>query len=255
MLISSNSISNEGLVVLKPTLTSLINLTALDLSLNRLDMRNSEAIDNLADSLHALVSLQRLGLSGMHLKNSLRTLLSNIQNPLHYLNVASCRLSPGDMEYLSTSVHVSSLREVDLGSNSISKCFEHFTAFLQNASSTLCSLDAEDCGFHLEQLMVILKTHLPTCVQLCFCNLSAQCDTFPEREILDALQWIILAPLLRALCLTLEYGQTLEHIEMLGETELNNFAQNLDSRIRELCSNHNRRYILLKIKVQSETDY
>ena len=255
MLISSNAISNEGLVVLKPTLLPLTNLKALDISYNRLDMRNSEAIENLADSLHALASLQRLSMSGMYLKNSLRRLLSNVQKPLEHLSIAGCRLSPEDISYLATSDHAVSIQELDIGSNSLTHCFESFNIYLQNASSTLCSLEVDECGLVFEQLLHILNVHLPACVQLRFCSFSASCDTFPDVEILDAIPRVVLSPLLKALHLTLDYDQTLEHQLVVSDVDLDRFTQLLDSLIRDTCRDMNRTYMTVKIKLQTENDY
>ncbi|KAE8599880.1 hypothetical protein XENTR_v10017380 [Xenopus tropicalis] len=84
-----------------------------------------------------------------------------LQRPLESLELAFCSLLPMDLSYLSQSVHVSSLRKLDLSGNNLSDLL--LTPFLQvlsEVSGRLLYLDVMECKLkdaHLGTLMTILR--------------------------------------------------------------------------------------------------
>ncbi|XP_046362808.1 leucine-rich repeat-containing protein 14-like isoform X1 [Haliotis rufescens] len=152
-----NSLTIDDIVKLSPAFSTLVNLTALDLSCNSIYFYMSDAAtDRLSETFTHMPNLARLDLSNNRIKTKLRRLLSNIPKPLQYLRVAACGLTVSDITYLSVSHHTMGLCELDLSENSLGPACRNLSKLLSALANTLLVFEAEDCGLmdeHFEYLL------------------------------------------------------------------------------------------------------
>ncbi|KAE8599879.1 hypothetical protein XENTR_v10017380 [Xenopus tropicalis] len=161
-----NNLGLSGLNVLLPQLAKFSRLQSLKLPYSNVDVRRlspvmEEGLQSFASQLGQLGALRELNLGSSRLSGRLRQLLGGLQRPLESLELAFCSLLPMDLSYLSQSVHVSSLRKLDLSGNNLSDLL--LTPFLQvlsEVSGRLLYLDVMECKLkdaHLGTLMTILR--------------------------------------------------------------------------------------------------
>lgn len=164
-----NNLGLPGLNMLLPHMAKFTGLLSLKLPYNNIDVRRLSAemdkgLQSFATELGRLSSLKELNLGSSRLSGRLRQLLSGLRNPLESLELAFCYLLPSDMSYLSESIHVSSLKKLDLSGNNLSDLLQHpFQRLLSQASSTLLYLDIMECKLTDQHLGVILPS-------LCLCK-------------------------------------------------------------------------------------
>ncbi|CAC5378711.1 unnamed protein product [Mytilus coruscus] len=140
-----NSINCESFCNLAPTLEKFTNLCALDLSCNSITVYQSDSTTEvLGKTLSSLPNLSRLDLSSNRLKYKLRQLISGTQQPLQHLRLAGCGLTESDIRYLSTSHHTKALQHIDLSGNTLTLCCGSLGRLLEEVKSTLLVLELED---------------------------------------------------------------------------------------------------------------
>lgn len=140
-----NSINCESFCNLAPTLEKFTNLCALDLSCNSITVYQSDSTTEvLGKTLSSLPNLSRLDLSSNRLKYKLRQLISGTQQPLQHLRLAGCGLTESDIRYLSISHHTKALQHIDLGGNTLTLCCGSLGRLLEEVKSTLLVLELED---------------------------------------------------------------------------------------------------------------
>ncbi|GFS15058.1 leucine-rich repeat-containing protein 14, partial [Elysia marginata] len=115
-----NSLRNTDFVRIAPTLQSLTQLTALDLSCNHLSLvENAPLATMLMQTLSTLSQLERLDLSNSRLKNKLSVVLSGLSGHLKHLRLSGCGLTPLDISGLARMAQGNkfALEELDLSEN------------------------------------------------------------------------------------------------------------------------------------------
>ncbi|KAK3601809.1 hypothetical protein CHS0354_041726 [Potamilus streckersoni] len=167
-----NHLTCDNFRELAPILKTYTNLTALDLSCNKINIFYSDSTSTImADMFQNMEFLIRLDLSNNRIKSKVSRLLTKLKRPLMYLRLCGCGLTKNDIEYLSKSHHASALQEVDLSENSLGQSIQHLVVFLQNMKLTLHVLELEESVLsdnHMREISQIL----PSLVQLLYLNLS-----------------------------------------------------------------------------------
>lgn len=105
-------------------LNSMISLCACSLPA-ALDVATSPPhLLRISKVLGLLRRLHKLSLSHCNLQNHLHSVLSALNQPMVYLNLEDCRLTPNDLTYLNTWRPLGGLRELNLAHNDLSRCEE-----------------------------------------------------------------------------------------------------------------------------------
>ncbi|XP_069850339.1 PRAME family member 20-like [Dipodomys merriami] len=122
--------------------------------------------------LSKLSHLRKLHLSYSYLSGNLQQVLSCLQAPLHALEIRSCTLLDTDINYLSQSLHATSLKKLDLSGNNLSYMVPGpLDTLLGKISGTLQHLDLNHCRLKDTHLSAILPA-LCCCSQLSSLGLS-----------------------------------------------------------------------------------
>ncbi|XP_052269411.1 leucine-rich repeat-containing protein 14-like isoform X2 [Dreissena polymorpha] len=155
-----NSINSEELSKLCPLLRTLTNLTILDLSGNmiNLSVAASDTCVNFTDTLGSLGHLVRLDLSNNIVRGNLRRVLSAVVQPLQYLSLEGCGLSPVDIAYLSVSHHSASVCELLLSNNNLRQSLSSLMALLRNLKTSLKLIQLENCSFSNENCSMLSES-------------------------------------------------------------------------------------------------
>lgn len=146
-----NNLGLLGLNALLPYMTRFYHLQSLKLPYSNIDVRRlsptaEEAMQNFSAHICQLPALKELNLGSSRLSGRLRQLLGDLQTPLESLELAFCYLLPADLHYLSRSIHVSSLKKLDLSGNNLSDVLlQPFLQLLDSASTSLLHLDVMEC--------------------------------------------------------------------------------------------------------------
>ncbi|XP_053552342.1 leucine-rich repeat-containing protein 14 [Bombina bombina] len=174
-----NNLGLSGLNILLPLMTKFSNLQSLKLPYSNVDVRRlspamEEELQNFASQLGQLSALKELNLGSSRLSGRLRQLLGALQKPLESLELAFCYLLPVDVYYLCQSIHVSSLKKLDLSGNNLTQVLlQPFQQLLTKVSQCLLHLDIMECKLTDTELSAIIPA-LCHCSQLrylgFFCN-------------------------------------------------------------------------------------
>ncbi|KAM4026651.1 leucine-rich repeat-containing protein 14-like isoform 3-T3 [Anomaloglossus baeobatrachus] len=146
-----NNLGLPGLNALLPNMRRFPRLLSLKLPYSNIDvMRLSpeaeEAMQTFTAHICQLPALRELNLGSSRLSGRLTQLLGGLQTALESLELAFCYLLPADLHYLSRSIHVSSLKKLDLSGNNLSAVLlQPFLQLLHCASSSLLHLDVMEC--------------------------------------------------------------------------------------------------------------
>ncbi|XP_069813047.1 leucine-rich repeat-containing protein 14 [Dendropsophus ebraccatus] len=179
-----NNLGLPGLNALLPYMTRFSHLQSLKLPYSNIDVRRlspdaEEAMQNVASQISQMPELKELNLGSSRLSGRLQQLLGGRRTPLESLELAFCSLLPADLHYLSRSVHVSSLKKLDLSGNNLSGVLlQPFLQLVASASSVLLYLDVMECKLS-DSALALVTPVLRRCCYLrylgLFCNpLSAQ---------------------------------------------------------------------------------
>ncbi|XP_005092428.1 leucine-rich repeat-containing protein 14 [Aplysia californica] len=197
-----NSLENSHLLLMAPTLQSLTQLTALDLSCNHLNLYQASSALILQQVFAPLVHLRRLDLSNNRLKNQLATILSGISHPLQQLCLAACGLTPADVGALATCPHTLSLEELDLSENSLTPCYVSLGRILANISSCVKVLELENCRF-TDEIVMSLTIHFSGFQNLLFLSLAG--NTWTTSTVLTLTKGVAKLKKLKVLQLSYPY--------------------------------------------------
>ncbi|KAG8543750.1 hypothetical protein GDO81_023772, partial [Engystomops pustulosus] len=146
-----NNLGLLGLNSLLPHMMRFTHLQSLKLPYSNIDVRRlspaaEENLHNLSTQICRLPALRELNLGSSRLSGRLQQLLRGLGMPLESLELAFCYLLPADLYYLSQSVHVSSLRKLDVSGNNLCDILlQPFLRLLDSASSSLLYLDVMEC--------------------------------------------------------------------------------------------------------------
>ncbi|XP_044149497.1 leucine-rich repeat-containing protein 14 [Bufo gargarizans] len=146
-----NNLGLSGLNALLPYMTRFSHLQSLKLPYSNIDVRRlspaaEEDMQNFASQICQLPALKELNLGSSRLSGRIQQLLGGLRTPLESVELAFCCLLPADLHYLSRSIHVSSLRKLDLSGNNLSGVLlQPFLQLLDQACSSLLCLDVMDC--------------------------------------------------------------------------------------------------------------
>lgn len=167
-----NSLSSVDFIRLCPPISHFVNLTALDLSCNAINLfQNDLAADAMAKLFIILKHLVRLDLSNNRIKWRLRQILMRIESPLQFLRLAACGLALTDLTYLAMSHHATALQELDLSENGLGQSFGALLHLLKNIKSTVRVLELEDSSLRDEH-MDSLSPSLKNATNLLYLNIS-----------------------------------------------------------------------------------
>ncbi|KAM3910020.1 leucine-rich repeat-containing protein 14 isoform 1-T2 [Leptodactylus fuscus] len=155
-----NNLGLCGLNTLMPYIKRFTNLRSLKLPYSNVDVilttDAEDGIQTFSSHLCQLPALKELNLGSSRLSEHLQHLLWMLPAPLESLELAFCSLFPVDLRYLSSSIHVSSLKKLDLsGHNLRDELLQPFLQLLAAASSSLLFLDAMECKLSDASLSVL----------------------------------------------------------------------------------------------------
>ncbi|CAI9532965.1 unnamed protein product [Staurois parvus] len=145
------------------SLRSLKLLCCFD-SIQRPTPGTEDAMKKFTTIIRQLRSLKELNLRSSSLAGCLQQLLGGIQEPLESLELGHCDLLPVDLYYLSKSLHISTLKKLDLrGHNLSAHLLLPFLQLLAAISSSLLYLDIRLCWLSDHTLSVLVPA-------LCRCS-------------------------------------------------------------------------------------
>lgn len=154
-----------------PKLQSL-TLPAGALDIRRLGSDDDDLLATIGNLLAQLSSLTEFCVGFSTLTGHLRRLLSPLNTPLTFLELANCCLNRLDMTYLANSLHSEALIHLDISGHDIFGSFSTpVQKLLSRCSATLTSLTLEECD--------ITDQHLNT-----FTNVLAPCQGLEELKFL-----------------------------------------------------------------------
>lgn len=156
-----NTIGSKGVVILSPVIQKFSQLTALDFSCNAINLlQHPSACKALGKTLSYLVLLERLDLSNNRLSGQLPFILSSLKTGLRYLKISACLLVDNDIKYLKSSHHITTLEELDISENTLSKAFPHLLCLIVSLADSLIFLELQDINLDGEQMLHLARTCL-----------------------------------------------------------------------------------------------
>ncbi|NXK14271.1 LRC14 protein, partial [Herpetotheres cachinnans] len=164
-----NNLGLAGLCAVLPHLARFTNLLSLKLPYSNIDVRRlvtgtDAGLRRLAVQLGRLPCLKELNLGSSRLSGKLRQLLGDLQVPLESLELAFCYLLPGDLAFLSQSLHAPALKKLDLSGHNISEnLLQPLQHLLEETSASLLHLDLMECQLTDARLEALLPA-------LCRCS-------------------------------------------------------------------------------------
>ncbi|NWU53274.1 LRC14 protein, partial [Dromas ardeola] len=164
-----NNLGLAGLCAVLPHLARFADLLSLKLPYSNVNARRLTAgteagLRCLAAQLGRLPRLKELNLGSSRLSGKLRQLLGDLQAPLESLELAFCYLLPGDLAFLSQSLHAPALKKLDLSGHDFSEnLLQPLQRLLEETSASLLHLDLMECRL----TDACLESLLPT---LCRCS-------------------------------------------------------------------------------------
>ncbi|NXU32168.1 LRC14 protein, partial [Thalassarche chlororhynchos] len=164
-----NNLGLAGLCAVLPHLARFTDLLSLKLPYSNVDVRRLAAgtdagLRRLAAQLGRLPCLKELSLGSSRLSGKLRQLLGDLQAPLESLELAFCYLLPGDLAFLSQSLHAPALRKLDLSGHDFSEnLLQPLRRLLEETSASLLHLDLMECRLTDARLEALLPA-------LCRCS-------------------------------------------------------------------------------------
>ncbi|KAK4315768.1 hypothetical protein Pmani_013006 [Petrolisthes manimaculis] len=121
------------------------SLLYLSQSLQGLSLANCSQVPDIKFLLQ-FPHLTHLDLTGIRLRGKV-ALLGNLTQGLEYLNLCGCFIKVNDLDALTTSRHVASLRQLDLSENDLGNDPEsNALCRLFQAIQNICVLELEHCG-------------------------------------------------------------------------------------------------------------
>ncbi|XP_075271536.1 leucine-rich repeat-containing protein 14 isoform X2 [Opisthocomus hoazin] len=156
-----NNLGLPGLCAVLPHLARFPDLLSLKLPYSNVDVRRAPAdagLGQLAAQLGRLPGLKELDLGSSRLSGKLRQLLGDLRAPLESLELAFCRLLPGDLAFLCQSLHAPALRKLDLSGHDFSEenLSQPLRRLLARSSASLRHLDLMECRLTDAGLEVLL---------------------------------------------------------------------------------------------------
>ncbi|KAM6413196.1 leucine-rich repeat-containing protein 14 [Pluvialis apricaria] len=164
-----NNLGLAGLCAVLPHLTRFTDLLSLKLPYSNVNVRRLTAgmdagFRRLAAQLGRLPCLKELNLGSSRLSGKLGQLLGDLQGPLESLELAFCYLLPGDLAFLSQSLHAPALKKLDLSGHDFSEnLLQPLQRLLEETSASLLHLDLMECRLTDARLEALLPA-------LCRCS-------------------------------------------------------------------------------------
>ncbi|KAM8966658.1 leucine-rich repeat-containing protein 14 [Pelodytes ibericus] len=195
-----NNLGLSGLNKLLPHMATFSRLTSLKLPYSNIDVKRlspamEEGLQLFASQVATLHTLKELNLGSSRLSGRLRQLLGGLQKPLESLELAFCYLLPMDLHYLSQSIHVRSLKKLDLSGNNLSEILLlPFQQLLSEVSGGLLHLDVMECKLTDAHLSMIMPT-LCRCLHLRYLGLFS--NPLSSQGLKTLLQNTVLLPALQ----------------------------------------------------------
>ncbi|KAA0723496.1 hypothetical protein E1301_Tti003389 [Triplophysa tibetana] len=161
-----SSLGVSGLAMLLPLFAPFLQLHSLRLHYCNLDLQRTQigqqgALQEMCKGLGLLKRLNRLCLTALRLPGHLRLLLSSLSQPLEVLELPYLCLTSTDLAYLSCSQHAPFLRELDLSENCLNESsLPSLRRLFGQAESSLYQLSLCGCGLsdaHLDALLPSLS--------------------------------------------------------------------------------------------------
>ncbi|KTF76510.1 hypothetical protein cypCar_00029554 [Cyprinus carpio] len=163
-----SSLGVSGLAMLLPLLAPFPQLHSLRLHYCNLDLQRAQlgqqgALQDMSKGLGSLKRLKRLCLTALRLPGHLRLLLSSLSQPLEVLELPYLCLTSPDLAFLSCSQHAPFLRELDLSENWLDESsLPSLRRLLAQAESSLRQLSLCGCGLS-DTLLGALLPSLSCC--------------------------------------------------------------------------------------------
>ncbi|XP_033924969.1 leucine-rich repeat-containing protein 14 [Melopsittacus undulatus] len=163
-----NNLGLAGLCLVVPELSRFPELLSLKLPYSNVDARRQAAgadagFRRLATHLGKLRALRELNLGSSRLSGKMRQLLRNLESPLESLELAFCYLLPGDLTFLSQSIHAPALKKLDLSGHPFTESLLQPLCSLLESSPSLIHLDLMECQLTDPRLEALLPS-------LCRCS-------------------------------------------------------------------------------------
>lgn len=240
-----NSISNDSLRLLEPSLSLLTHITSLDLSFNRLSAASQSQATQLSILFSHFPKLRRLNLGHTRMSNNLHLVLSNLSHPLEMLRLPNCSLTESDLSFLLHSPLTKSLRELDLSQNDLSNCPDTFIHFVVFLSDTLTLLEVEDVKLNSQQMAGLFQK-LIVCGQLRYLNVM-QNECLKREVVMDSFVYFFVTPMLEAVKIT--YPIDIVEGELSLMKSRKEYCKEIEQIIYCLCLVHNRNVFKISFEV------
>lgn len=121
----------------------------------------------MSEALGELKCLNRIDLSGSPLGGCLTMLLSRLTLPIEYLGIHSCGLLDVDLNYIANSIHVQSIRHLDLSENRLTRFMDEVLNLMKKCSDTLNVIELDDNRFDcIDYLNIICVARRMKCLKL-----------------------------------------------------------------------------------------
>lgn len=239
-----NAITSEGLHVLCPVLQSFNKLTAIDLAYNGIVLLTTpggqSTITILADALAALPLLCRLNLSGVRMRDCVKSVLGGLARPLIALRLSGCGLRATDFAWLATSSVTSCLEELDIGANNLTTSITAVLSLLCHAAGTLAILEAEEAELNAAAALALFITfaRMP---QLRYANVAS--NDIGAPAVVESLELFSKVERLRAVRLTVPSDivppadvdqSAADYADQMRDTRTD-FAKRLSDLMSRLC--------------------
>ncbi|XP_057192847.1 leucine-rich repeat-containing protein 14 isoform X1 [Triplophysa rosa] len=163
-----SSLGVSGLAMLLPLFAPFLQIHSLRLHYCNLDLQRTQlgqqgALQEMCKGLGLLKRLKRLCLTALRLPGHLRLLLSSLSQPLEVLELPYLCLTSTDLAYLSCSQHAQFLRELDLSENCLDESsLPSLRRLFGQAESSLSQLSLCGCGLS-DALLEALLPSLSCC--------------------------------------------------------------------------------------------
>jgi hypothetical protein len=194
----------------------------------------------LADALAALPLLCRLNLSGVRMRDCVKSVLSGLTRPLVALRLSGCGLRALDFSWLATSSVTSRLEELDVGANNLTASITTVLSMLCHAADTLAILEAEEAELNAASALALFITfaRMP---QLRYANLAS--NDIGAPAVVESLELLARVERLRAIRMTVPSDvvppadvdqSAAEYADQMRETRTD-FAKRLSDLMSRLC--------------------
>jgi len=190
----------RSVLQLASNLCRFSNIRFLDLGSCAFDLADQpQAVECMSFAMSQLPRLERLSLAHNCLSGCLSQLLSPLQQGLKLLDLSSCSLSDGDLDYLAECTHRNTLRSLSLASNELAVHWDGLLTLTEQLGG-LRILDLSSNDFVESQLITLARSTLGPLSSLFLLDLSWH--QLPLSQLVYIIELLAEKTLLRTFCLS-----------------------------------------------------